>query len=346
MCVGRPHLLANVGIRRYLLWISYDGSRFPEMATGGTGFGVVDMLYQTISDSLFGRRPSVYPDKELFKLSPSSRTDASVHALRNALICQVPMEFASLDSTSEKKILHLTKWNSTIDDFCPGAMKVLDLHGVSPGFCVRRHVSYRRYTYRLAVCRNWKLWESLKESPSTVCFSERNYAWRLPPGFSPEKASNVCDLFEGRHIMGSFFKHSAHDKRREQHPRSLIRDILLCQLSKGKPYSVDNNIYDYYNVTIIARSFVREQIRRMMSCLVFHSYDRLQMETIRWLLRNPISSNFYDIRIPIAPPNGLFLTEVVYDPEMFTHPFPYYRHYWDYPEKESLDSENSRCCTS
>ncbi|VDM59362.1 unnamed protein product [Angiostrongylus costaricensis] len=252
----------------------------------------------------------------------------------------------SLDSPSENKALYLTNWNSAINEFSPGAMKVLDLHRVSPGFCVRRHVSYRRYTYRLAVCRNWELWESLKESPSTVCFSERNYSWRLPPGFSPEKASDVCELFRGPHVMGSFYKHTARDKRRETYPRSVVRTILHCQLSKGEAYSVNNDIYDYYNVTIISRSFVREQIRRMISCLVFHSYDRLPIERILWLLQNPISSNFYDIRIPIAPPNGLFLTEVVYPPEMFTHPIPYYRHFWDDPEEESFDSSDFRCCTS
>ncbi|EPB74347.1 cullin family protein [Ancylostoma ceylanicum] len=309
----------------------YDGSRFPEMATGGTGFGVVDMMYQvTISDSLFGTRPSVNPLHEALKLSPSSRTDAGVHALRNALICQVPLEFANLDSTPENK----TSWLS--------AMKVLDLHNVSPGFCVRRHVAYRKYTYRLAVVRDWDLWESLQKKPTTACFSEKDYAWRIPPGFSPEKTSDACELFVGRHVMGSFFKHTAREKRRDPNPPSAVRNVLLCQLSKGGPYSMENDIYDYYNVTIVARSFVREQIRRMMSCLVLRGYDRLPIETIRWLLRNPISVNFYDLRIPIAPPQGLFLTEVVYPPEMFTNPIPYYRHAWDYPtEKDVLFDEDT-----
>ncbi|KJH48130.1 hypothetical protein DICVIV_05784 [Dictyocaulus viviparus] len=208
-------------------------------------------------------------------------------------------------------------------------------------------IVYRKYTYRLAVCRDWELWESLNRSPSTVCFSERNYAWRLPPGFSPERASDVCKLFEGIHVMGSFFKHTAREKRLEPHGRSTVRNILLCQLSIGEPYSMQNDIYDYYNVTFVAKSFVREQvnyksniigfllqIRRMISCVVFHSYDRLSLRTVRWLLQNPISSNFHDLRIPVAPPQGLFLTEVVYAPEMFTHPFPYYRHSWDYPMED------------
>ncbi|KAL6725646.1 hypothetical protein Aduo_007685 [Ancylostoma duodenale] len=335
-------ILTNPAVRRYLLWISYDGSRFPEMATGGTGFGVVDMMYQTISDSLFGARPNTNPQHEALKLSPSSRTDAGVHALRNALICQVPLEYGNLDSTPADKASWLTKWNATIETFAPGAMKVLDLHNVSPGFCVRRHVAYRKYTYRLAVVRDWDLWESLQKKPTTACFSEKDYAWRIPPGFSPEKTSDACELFLGRHVMGSFFKHTAREKRREPNPPSAVRNILLCQLSTGGPYSMENDIYDYYNVTIVARSFVREQIRRMMSCLVLRGYDRLPVETIRWLLRNPISVNFYDLRIPIAPPQGLFLTEVVYPPEMFTNPIPYYRHAWDYPtEKDVLFDEDT-----
>ncbi|VDM65096.1 unnamed protein product [Strongylus vulgaris] len=223
----------NSAVRRYLLWISYDGSRFPEMASGGTGFGVVDMLYQTISESLFGARPNSNPLHDSLKLSPSSRTDAGVHALRNALICQVPLELATLDATIENKNSCLRKWNRTIDMFAPGAMKVNDLHSVSAGFCVRRHVAYRKYTYRLAVIRDWGLWESVQEHPSTACFSEKDYAWRLPPGFSPEKASDACKLFIGEHVMGSFYKHTAREKRRELHSPSAVRNILLCQLSRG-----------------------------------------------------------------------------------------------------------------
>ncbi|VDO88129.1 unnamed protein product [Heligmosomoides polygyrus] len=261
------------------------------MATGGTGLGVVDMLYESSLPALFSVHDSLH------------RTDAGVHALRNALIFQAPNEIGSLDSpTDSKAAMHLRQWNEAIREFSPGAMKVLDMHGVSPGFCIRRHVAYRRYTYRLAVCRDWDLWESIRETPSRVCFSERNYAWRIPPGFSPEKASDACATF------------------------------------RGEAYSIPNDIYDYYNVTIVARSFVREQIRRMMSCVVLHGYDRLSLERILWLLRNPISSNFYDMRIPVAPPWGLFLTDVVFPPEQFTNPIPYYRHAWD-PRETDVEAD-------
>lgn len=157
-------------------------------------------------------------------------------------------------------------------------------------------------------------------------------------GFLPEKASDACATFRGEHVMGSFFKHTNRDKRNEPYSRSALRNILLCQISKGEAYSIPNDIYDYYNVTIVARSFVREQIRRMMSCVVLHGYDRLSLERILWLLRNPISSNFYDMRIPVAPPWGLFLTDVVFPPEQFTNPIPYYRHAWD-PRETDVEAD-------
>ncbi|KAK6057387.1 hypothetical protein COOONC_05097 [Cooperia oncophora] len=124
------------------------------------------------------------------------RTDAGVHALRNAVICQVPTEYAVFDTSVENKNQYINKWNTAIEEFAPGALKVLDLNSVAAGFCIRRHVAYRKYTYRIAVCRDWDLWESVREIPSRVCFSEKDYAWRLPPGFSPEKALDACKMFQ------------------------------------------------------------------------------------------------------------------------------------------------------
>lgn len=318
-------------IRRYLFWIGYDGSKFPEMAKGGTGFGVMDLLNQTVSTSLFGPRSVLYPVQEKqLKFSPSSRTDSKVHAIRNSVICQVPVDFSDIDKTPAIKASHMKKWQDIVDASNPGSLKILDVHSVSAGFCIRRSVSYRKYTYRLAVCRSWDLWDSIRKEPSIACFSERDYAWRLPPGFSPERVLVAGKLFEGEQVMGSFFKHTAREKRFEPITPSALKYIFYVGISKGEPYSVDNDVYDYYNVTIVAKSFVREQIRRMMSCLVNYSYDRIPLSTINWLLKNPISSNFYDMGIPIAPPQGLFLTDVVYDPRMFTNPVPYFLHSWDY----------------
>uniref|UniRef100_A0A1I7XFB0 tRNA pseudouridine synthase n=1 Tax=Heterorhabditis bacteriophora TaxID=37862 RepID=A0A1I7XFB0_HETBA len=253
------NVLLRTAVRRYLLWISYDGSRFPEMAYGGTGFGVMDMLHQVISDSLFGVRPEIQPEHSSLRFSPSSRTDANVHALRNAVICQVPINKSDLNASNSKKKMYLDQWNKHVETIAPGFHNSIIIMKSDPFLKF-----YRYYTYRLAVARSWEIWNSIQEKPSTVCFSERNYAWCLPPGFQPERAARACN------------------------------------------------------------------IRRMMSCIVFHGYDRISIEIIQWLLKNPISTNFHDLRIPIAPPQGLFLTDVVYAPEMFQNPIPYHKHSWDY----------------
>ncbi|VDK27914.1 unnamed protein product [Anisakis simplex] len=58
------------GVRRYLFWISYDGSRFPEMAKGGTGFGVMDFFGQVLRNSFVGIG-------ERLKTSAASRADST-----------------------------------------------------------------------------------------------------------------------------------------------------------------------------------------------------------------------------------------------------------------------------
>lgn len=60
--------------------------------------------------------------------------------------------------------------------------------------------------------------------------------------------------------MGSFFKHTAREKRYEPISPTALKYIFHVGLSKGEAYSMENDIYDYYNVTIVAKSFVREQV--------------------------------------------------------------------------------------
>lgn len=60
--------------------------------------------------------------------------------------------------------------------------------------------------------------------------------------------------------MGSFFKHTAREKRSEPFCPSAVKYIFHVGIAPGEPYSMENDIYDYYNVTIVAKSFVREQV--------------------------------------------------------------------------------------
>uniref|UniRef100_A0A0N5BI60 tRNA pseudouridine synthase n=1 Tax=Strongyloides papillosus TaxID=174720 RepID=A0A0N5BI60_STREA len=166
---------------RYLLRVAYDGSRFAEMAKGHTGCGVVHQLENVILYTL-GK------DSNMKVLcSPSSRTDKGVHALNNAILMKV---YPKYDISSNKKEF-LNKFNSTIDLVNPNGMKIIDYTEVSPGFCERRHVSYRIYTYRLAIAKDYDIYEGYRESTSLAYMSEKDYAWILPPGFDTGKAQEA-----------------------------------------------------------------------------------------------------------------------------------------------------------
>lgn len=306
-------------VRRYLIWVSYDGSRFPEMAKGGTGYGITDFIAAVVRSSfpLIG---------DQLKISPSSRTDAGVHALRNAMITQIPTQYGVLD---DKRESYLSEWNTVAEKCVPGGVRFLDAHSVSPGFCARRNVGYRRYKYRICVAKNEDIWARSMEQRSLMQFAEREYVWMLPPGFHPYRAHKACSLFQGTQNMASFMKHPERDRRRQKEYPSTIKHLMHIGVSPGSPKFPDDNCFAFYDFSIISRSFLREQIRRMMAVIVGHAYGNVTEELIVWLLKNPRPSNFSDRRIKVAPSHGLYLEEVVYDKRMFANPIPYNFHNWD-----------------
>ncbi|VBB32809.1 unnamed protein product [Acanthocheilonema viteae] len=169
---------------RYLLWASYDGARFLSIANGSINYSVLSFLKALVRKT--------FPDvaKQL-KISPSSRTDAGVHAIRNAFIMQIPIENAD-----EGKNNLLDDWNHKANECIGGSLRILDFHTVSKGFCSRRNVSYRKYKYRLAIAENEEEWLKNTEQPLLWQFAERPYMWFLPNGFDIRKAADACSLFQ------------------------------------------------------------------------------------------------------------------------------------------------------
>uniref|UniRef100_A0A0N5BI59 tRNA pseudouridine synthase n=1 Tax=Strongyloides papillosus TaxID=174720 RepID=A0A0N5BI59_STREA len=131
--------------------------------------------------------------------------------------------------------------------------------------------------------------------------------------------------------MASFYKHPERARRKETlHNipfKKTWKNLLLIQVGAvgaGKAKTFENDLYDYVNISIVSNSFLREQIRRMMSVITAYGYGRMDKSTIKYLLERPKPSNFFDMDIPVAPPQGLFLTDVVYDPSLYMRPIPYF----------------------
>ncbi|MCP9265372.1 IMP dehydrogenase [Dirofilaria immitis] len=273
---------------RYLLWVSYDGARFLSIANGSLNHSVLGFLKTLVR----GTFPNI---EEKLKMSPSSRTDAGVHAIRNAFIMQIPIENADKDKSNI-----LDDWNYRINKSIGTSLRILDFHTISKGFCSRRNVSYRKYKYRLAIAEDEKEWWKNTEQPLLWQFAERPYMWFLPNGFDIQKAEDACSLFEDRQ---SNFDDETYATR-----------------------------WHFWR-----QVFLRSQIRHMVRSIVEYAYGRLSRERFIWLLNNPNPENFHHFGMVTAPPQGLFLEDVVYDERMFVDPIPYHYHSWDEMNKTFCD---------
>ncbi|MFH4976826.1 hypothetical protein AB6A40_003535 [Gnathostoma spinigerum] len=307
-------------IVRYLFWISYDGSCFPSMAKGGSCYGLMNFFTSLLQSTLLD-------SKDELKISASSRTDAGVHACRNSIIVQLPQHYGNLEDRKEGVLSLL---NQVIRCCNPASMKILDFHKVSPGFCVRRNVSYRHYVYRICEVGSDELWERTRILPTPLQFCELNYAWMVKPGFDIRRARDACSVFRGTQNMASFFKHPERERRKIDEYPCTLRNLLYVDVTQGQPRCIEEPGYKFHDISVISRSFLREQVRRMVSVIVGHAYGNIPLESIQWLLRNPMPSNFFRLQIRPAPAHGLYLKNVVYDHRMFANPIPYHQHSWDY----------------
>nr|CAD2179087.1 unnamed protein product [Meloidogyne enterolobii] len=59
-----------------------------------------------------------------------------------------------------------------------------------------------------------------------------------------------------------------------------------------------------------------------------------------FLLKDPDPTKYHQIGMKLAPPNGLFLADVVYDPRMFSTPIPFYPNAWDEEVSEDIKLES------
>lgn len=71
------------------------------------------------------------------------RTDAGVHVLRAPIMIQTYQSKYLIDRDEETKNEILQQANKTLKDINMSTLELLDLHRVSPGFSLRKHIEYR-----------------------------------------------------------------------------------------------------------------------------------------------------------------------------------------------------------
>uniref|UniRef100_A0A914X1G0 tRNA pseudouridine synthase n=1 Tax=Plectus sambesii TaxID=2011161 RepID=A0A914X1G0_9BILA len=340
--------MGSSGRRRYLIWIAYAGGvygRFNAMAKHPKSpSSVMSLLERVISETL-------RIDWRQARISPSSRTDAGVHALRNAVTADLPVHFTPVPSIRDPNDCTQWKkcWNEALEDYgFADSLKILDVHPVATGFNGRYHVAYRKYVYRLCVENPEVDWASTLSYyghpdayPHLGGFGELNHSWRIRPPFDVYKARQACALFKGEQNVASFYPFDDTELTNNKIPGwelDTMRYFLSVSLDPGQPYCKSRDpvlnahmadLYHCYNFTVVARSFVKRQIRRMMSWIVAIASGKRTVDDLKWLLDNPHPSHWLRFNLKDAPAHGLYLTDVVYDPRMYTDPVPQYQLGWD-----------------
>ncbi|CAG0882138.1 unnamed protein product [Cyprideis torosa] len=158
--------------------------------------------------------------------------------------------------------------------------------------------------------------------------------------FDEDKAREICSLFHGRQGHWTMFK-KPHQNKGNRGQMALVdgrvrtnRTVDSCTLEKaGPPMSLDGSWTDameMFNIKITARSFLYQQVRRMVGCILEAGTGRTTEEEVRGLLASTTFAPWPN-HIQVAPADGLYLTNVEYD----TLDLPEYD-----PKEDDLDYES------
>ncbi|KRY67169.1 tRNA pseudouridine synthase-like 1 [Trichinella pseudospiralis] len=305
---------------RYFFNFAYLGSRFsgsqlqPNQLTVQ---GVLENVLAMVLLSPLGEEPRWYF---------SSRTDAGVHAIMNTATVDLDPD-REYDSDYLKTALNslLTKLDMEI--------RINSCKRVSGAFCARRHALERHYLYRLAILKpefepdhSNNNTSTMQNAHHSLPLIEHRRAWALSSAFNHERFRKAARLFQGSHNFASFMTKSVGNLDRPS-GISTVKNIARLEIDHGKalmdskhePYS---DLFNFFDVTFVSRSFLYNQIRRMMACMVAAANHRIELDDIQWLLNRPDPANWAKHHLTLAPACGLYLKSITYDDKDFTEPNP------------------------
>ncbi|ORM40650.1 tRNA pseudouridine synthase A [Babesia sp. Xinjiang] len=243
------------------------------------------------------------PPERRFTLIASSRTDKGVHATETA--CQY-LSFDKEPPFGGDTDFIMDKVNRILpEDIRITAM----IAAPSPDFNVRYDNLGKCYTYKV----------DLSEWPNIF---ERKYYWQITADkqfrntllkkysdirkeFCFVRMRKAADAIEGTHNFEGFRKKSrGNEKAINKNPVCTIERIDFERYTDSK--------YTKFNVVITGDRFLYKMVRGIVSHIVMVGYDILKVEDIKNMLENaePIPD------IPYAPSTGLYLTKVIFEPEV------------------------------
>jgi len=209
----------------------------------------------------------------------SGRTDAGVHALG---------QVAHFRST-----LHLSEnaWIKAINSRLPHDIAIRDAEYVSAGFHAR--FSARKRIYRYVILNH-------KYAPVFV----RRYVWHIPYSLDVSLMKRASRFLTGTKDFSSFRASSC------TAPSPVITvERIDIEYSNAPPFPfLEGNMYPFIVFSFEARSFLHHMVRNIVGTLKEVGEGKIDPDYVKFILDQK------DRRLasPTAPPQGLFLAEVLY----------------------------------
>ncbi|XP_071574153.1 tRNA pseudouridine synthase A isoform X1 [Temnothorax nylanderi] len=284
---------------RYLLKFSYIGTQYRglQKQTPDSFIRDTDSIQGALETALL----TVFP-KSLIRpvLTLSSRTDAGVHALGNT----AHVELENKHNTIYNSII-VKKFVNRYFSKCGHTIRLLDCTPVTNDFHSRYSCKSRTYLYRFMIP---KIPEEQRISlPEAIhTYHLRSY------NFDVDRARRGTQLFMGTKDFTTFSAKAVTD-RKIQYVRAL-QAFTLEEAQPLMPFDPLSKNFTYWHFTCKARSFLYNQVRRMVGALITLGLGGITEKDITVMLQVPSHYN-WNPRITPVPPNGLHLLNVEYNPD-------------------------------
>ncbi|XP_053204188.1 tRNA pseudouridine synthase-like 1 [Panonychus citri] len=313
----------NIDKHKFLVLFSYIGTKYSGiqrqtarvLKEGKSSSDNTVQFY--IEQSLETINPK--PSQDV-KFSVSSRTDRGVHAFENSAQLEIshpnPMETYCPSHLIETANDYFKSQNHDI--------KLNKIHLISPEFHFRKHIKWRSYYYRLAVVKPEISTQSSFQPESYIPINELNRCSlvRVPLNLDLDIMSEAVDYFQGTHNFSGFaaFSRSLNFYSDDYFTRtidSITFNQIDCEpLEKMDPAYRNINLYEF-NIT--SKGFLYRQIRRMVGAIIMVGSGQFSIDRFKSLLDNPQETK-WTTHFYTAPPEGLYLSQIKYDPKDFLNP--------------------------
>lgn len=286
---------------RYFLKFSYIGTQYRglQKQIGDNFIRDTDSIQGALETALSTIRPKIL-NKPSIHLS--SRTDAGVHAFCNSCHVELENKYGRIYDTSSIK-----KYVNRYFAKCGHTIRLLDCIPVTYDFHARHSCKSRTYMYRFMIpkeCDEQRI--SLVEMIHT--FHLRGY------NFDIDRARRGIQLFMGTKDFTTF---SARDDTRKKRYVRCLQSFTLEEAQPLMPIDPLSENFTYWHFICSGRSFLYNQIRRMVGALFALGLGKITEKDITVMLQVPSHYN-WNPRVTPAPSNGLHLLNVEYDPDELT----------------------------